>query len=222
MTRIIRVSCAPDSPPALRKALAHSLDELLDQAAEVYRTHKRSTVGRVTLAGNELVVKRFNAPGLYARARRMVSISPARRAWRNASLLLQLGIPTPRNLACIQTVAHGLQPVSYLVTEHVEGTSSERFFADPDIPDDIKRRVAERILDAVTRLHDHGYIHGDLKGRNIIVRGELPYFIDLDTIQRRHLAFNQRSGVRKDFARLFRTVPGIREATDSHSAITAG
>ncbi|MDN3517877.1 lipopolysaccharide kinase InaA family protein [Aquisalimonas lutea] len=165
--------------------------------------------------GIDLVLKRFNAPDVPTRLRRLISPSPARRAWRNAFVLQRLGIATPRPLACIQALTQTLRPVSYLAVEHVPGLSAEAFFLDPDSPVDLKQAVAARIVESVCRLHGAGYIHGDLKGRNIIIHEATPYFIDLDSVRRRMLPPNRRRGTCKDLARLFSTVPAIREQIDT-------
>lgn len=218
MSHIVRSTWAAETPLSLRKALGASLDANIRQSAEVFRTHQRSTVVRVCVRNSDFIVKRFNAPTFYIRFRRLLTTNPARRAWNNTRIVEKLGIATPRNIACIQTLTNDLRPISYLISEYIPGTPSDVYFADDSISTERKHRTAEAIVNSITRLHVAGYIHGDLKGRNILIHNDTPYFIDLDTLQLRRISLNRNRGIRRDYDRLKRTVPEISMVLDSSSS----
>jgi len=218
----IGLKWAEDVPDPFQRAIFRALERFPANALETFRTHRRSTVGRVSIDGQSLVIKRYNAPNTYTRLRRMVGPSPPRKAWVNACILHRLGIATPRVL-CVVTV--GLQgrrrPGAYLVTEYLPAQPSDAFFGSADISVERKRIVASRLLEAIRQLHVHGFVHGDLKGKNILVREDVPYFIDLDTLGRRWLALNRSRGVSKDYARLHETIPLLHEYGESSVNLTS-
>lgn len=210
----IGLKWADTVPEQTRTAVLEALGRFPMNAMEIYWTHRRSTVGRVSIDDQCFVIKRYNALKWSTRLRRMFGVSPAGRAWRNAAVVQQLGIATPRVVG-IATVGpwRSLPPGAYLVTEHLQGHASDTFLDSADIPAVRKEIVADRILQAVQRLHAHGYVHGDLKAKNILVCDDVPYFIDLDTVGRRR--FTGRRGRAKDYARLLQTTPSLLEYADS-------
>ena len=201
-------------PEQTRTAVLDALDRFPASAVEIYWTHQRSTVGRVSIGDQCFVIKRYNAPKRSAKLRRMFGMSPAGRAWRNAAVMQRLGIATPRVIGIVTGWPWaGWRRGVCLVTEHLEGQASDTFLGSAHIPVERKRMVAARILQAVQRLHACGYVHGDLKARNILVCDDVPYFIDLDTLGRRRLT--GRRGRAKDYARLIQTTPSLLEYAGS-------
>lgn len=201
----------PGVATALREAVEDALPTL-DEAQGRFRTHKRSTVVRATLAGTDVVIKRFNPQTLAKRMKLLVLPNPALRAWRNAAVVTGCGLHTARPIGCIsRRDGNGLLR-HYLITDYLSGPSAEAYFRDETIPAAARAAAAERILEALRTLHQAGYVHGDLKGRNIILQDGAPCFIDLDSLMYRWPAPVLRHWVRKDYARLTATVPTLAEA----------
>ncbi|MDZ7811079.1 MAG: lipopolysaccharide kinase InaA family protein [Arhodomonas sp.] len=107
------------------------------------------------------------------------------------------------------------------VSEYLEGRPSDGFFRCRDVTVQRKRVVAYRILQAIRHLHANGYVHGDLKGKNILVRDDVPYFIDLDTLRQRWLGANRGRGISKDYARLIQTDPIVTAVRGSRAGPTS-
>jgi len=203
-------------PEQAQGAILEALERFPTNAVETYWTHRRSTVGRVSIDGRSFLIKRYNAAKPSARLRRLLGVNPARRAWKSATVMGQLGIATPAVLGIVTAGRRGrLRPGTYLVTEYLPAQTSDVFLGAGLIPRERKRAVADRILQAVQRLHRHGYVHGDLKGKNILVSDDVPYFIDLDTLGRPRWGFSRRRGQKNDCARLFRTNPLLLQYADS-------
>ncbi|MEX0732338.1 MAG: lipopolysaccharide kinase InaA family protein [Aquisalimonadaceae bacterium] len=182
-----------------------ALDACLDASEQRFRTHRRSTVARTWLGDHHVVIKRFNLPDTLTRLKRMVSRTPARQSWINAQRLLAMDIATPTPISCVERRYGPLRGESYLITAHVVGYGLDQFFSDPAIDDARKTRVGEKVLEIVARLHRSGYIHGDLKARNILVRNDQPLMIDLDTVEYRWFPGRLRRGITDDIDRLMST-----------------
>lgn len=192
----------------LRDAVEQALPGL-DAAPGQFRTHKRSTVVRATLAGTDVVIKRYNPQTLAKRIKLLVLPNPALRAWRNARVLTHRGLHTAPPIACLSRRSGNGAMRHYLITEYLPGPSAETYFRDDTISADARVATAARILEALQTLHRAGYVHGDLKGRNIILRDGVPHFIDLDSLMYKWPAPVLRHWIRKDYVRLMGTVPAL-------------
>jgi predicted Ser/Thr protein kinase len=61
---------------------------------------------------------------------------------------------------------------AYIVMEYVEGLPLADLIPEGGMPLEQVKRYAEQICDALAFAHEHGTLHGDLKGSNIIVNPE--------------------------------------------------
>jgi len=211
----IDLKWADTVPEQTRTAVIEALERFPANALETYQTHRRSTVGRVSIGGCWFVIKRYNVPKPSTRLRLVLGVSPAGRAWKNAAVARQIGIATPLvvGIATVGPWGH-LQPGAYLVTEYLQAQTIDMFLESAQMSVERKRTVADRVLQAVQRLHAHGYVHGDLKAKNILVSNDVPYFIDLDTVGRPLLRCNRRRGMAQDYERLFLTNPLLLDYAD--------
>lgn len=195
---------------ARRPGIKHALSAFPNNAEAVFRTHDRSTVGRVSINNQPVLIKRYNANRPIPLLGGRLAAIPARRAMGNARVLNRLGIGTPAVL-CLAREISGWKTgrYVYLVTEHLEALSLGEYFRATDISEASKASVSARLLAALSRLHGARYVHRDLKGRNVLIHDGEPYLIDLDTLRRRWFSVSRRRGVRKDYQRLLKTVPEL-------------
>lgn len=183
-----------------------AMDACLNTAEERFRTNRRSTVARVRVAGHDLVIKRFNTRNATSWLKRQFPPTPARRSWQSALVLLGMGIATPTPVAYVERRFGPFRGVSYLVTEHLDGRELNEFLADATVSEGRKVEVTSELVTLISRLHFAGYVHGDLKARNVLIREDIPVIIDLDSLNRRWLAPRLRRGIRNDLARLSKTI----------------
>lgn len=193
---------ASELSTVLRHAIEARKDTLLDQWKESYPTHGQSTVVHAVMGGRDVIVKRFNAATLRSWCKRMAGSDKAVRSWRNAQRLLALGLKTGRPLARMTPDRARLHAVSYLVLEYIPGVRADHYLRSPDVSHERKTRVALRIVEAVWHMHSAGLVHRDLKGKNLLIHEEQPWFIDLDPLRRPVARPVLNHGMAKDRRRL--------------------
>lgn len=233
----MRIHWHPSVGDDVRQALLRHQNDPLALAGRTFRTNPRSSVGHAQLGDTAVIIKRFNTPTLLVRVKRILGPSLAWRAWRNAAVLQRLGIATPQPLARLESGRWRLRPVSVLVQEYAAGVAGDVYFADPTVPLEVRQRAAARLAEQVARLHAAGYIHGDLKPKNVLIDAGRPCLIDLDSMHRRRLRVNLTRGIDKDRRRLQEiftrlqppagaapahspsTVPGASSAQSATSAV---
>ena len=155
------------------------VDALMEQG-QVLKRGNTSFVSRITLAGRDLVVKRYNHKGLWHSLRHTIKGSRARRCWLHAHRLTMLGVKTPAPVAFIECLHGPLVWQSYFITEYVEGRTLHDFLRDDRNSEEQKRHALENLRREIDRLAQHRITHGDLKHTNILVTTTGLYLTDLD------------------------------------------
>lgn len=142
-----------------------------------------SRLEKVKINARYYYVKTYTKPGKHLR--RFIGRSRIRAEWENLQLFEKLGIPTPKIVAYGQEKRNGMFHKGAMVTEEIPNTTDLAAVAQMrgHLLDDRTwtRKIADQIADCTGRLHEIGFIHSDLKWRNILVTlGKEPqiYFID--------------------------------------------
>jgi len=96
--------------------------------------------------------------------------------WENLLYFSQLDIPIPRIVAYGQIKRHGRFKIGALITEEVSHSDDLQSLAKKN-PQKFRDRswvkaILRQTADYTSRLHRHGFIHWDLKWRNILVSTE--------------------------------------------------
>ncbi|KJH79360.1 serine/threonine protein kinase [Pseudomonas sp. KSR10] len=165
-----------------------------------------STVARVDVLGEALVIKRYNIKNLAHWLKRCWRPSRAWHSWVEAHRLDMLGIATPQPLAVIETRRWGLRGRSYLITEYVSGQDIiARFEPYVDAtPPERELLALEQLFAALIR---ERISHGDLKGTNLLWRDGCWALIDLDALRQHRSVAKFRQAFAKDRDRLLRNWP---------------
>jgi tRNA A-37 threonylcarbamoyl transferase component Bud32 len=168
-------------PEALR--LFKSLDDTFSLAGEIVKKGDLSDLMLVRTSKQTYYVKRYYKAG--RRLRRLIGTSRLRGEWKNLQRFAAWGIQSA------PLIGHGRERTCLifqrgaLITKELEETTDlaktaridSDFFRNREQVETVSRKVA-----AYTRaMHDHGFIHGDLKWRNILIRRNQPehvYLID--------------------------------------------
>ncbi len=177
---------------------------VLALTGEVINANPMSSLTRVCVDRRRYYVKIYEGGG--RGLRRHLGRSRVRAEWQNLMFFRSIGVPTAR------VVAYGEQSglvgdrKGALVTEEIPDTvdlasmarQAHPLFGDADWVDAVVRRLACHIR----TLHEHSFIHNDLKWRNILVefsRDPEVYIIDCPLGRRLYGPFYRR-GVIKDLA----------------------
>lgn len=148
------------------------------------------------------LLRRSNYAKRSAQRRDFFRIAASVRAFRNALALEAAGMPTPRPLAAGVEREFGVPQTGYLLTEEVPGALTLASLAQSEAG--APRTVLHAVAEAIARLHERGFIHGDLTINNILLDATgRPWFVDLERTRRVRGPVNWRQAV-EDFHRLAR------------------
>lgn len=183
------------------RSIFGSIESCLKQTGQKISADPLSFVIRATVNGHNYYVKQYHHRG--KGVRRFIGRSRAKGEWSNLLYFSSLGIPTPR------IVAYGQQKINerkleVLVTAEVEESKDLATLAQQQ-PEQFRNRAwcyttMTQIADYTRRLHDQGFVHWDLKWRNILIQEDtVPkvYFFDCP-LGRRWYAWLKYRGAIKD------------------------
>lgn len=161
---------SPDANPAERRAFA-SLDTTIARRGEPINASKLSHLQRVEVDGRRYYVKVYHYAG--RNLRRFVGRSRVRSEWRNQSRFGGFGIPSARIVAFGERRGFGAAHQGTIVTEEVGDTVDlwELVNKHPEQAGRVTwmKRVIDRLAQHVRSMHQHRFVHNDLKFRNILV-----------------------------------------------------
>jgi tRNA A-37 threonylcarbamoyl transferase component Bud32 len=138
-----------------------------------------ATVVRATLAGQDVVIKRYNLKNWRHAIDRSVRPSRAWNAWRAAHLLEYCGLQTPGPLLLLERRIGILRRHAYLITAMEQGEELLDVYN--------KREPEPHELDEIgsifSTLRETGIHHGDLKATNLMLTERGVTLIDLDVLK---------------------------------------
>ena len=162
-------------------SIISGIDPLLESGT-IIKTDRATTVAKVTVAGRDVIIKRYNNQGFLNSLKYTLAGSRARRVWRETYLLQQLEIATPSALAYFDVFHRGRVIRSYLINEFCPAPILHYLLLDKLISITDWPAIADKVRQLLCRLHAKGVTHGDIKNSNIIYdEGEL-ILIDLDSL----------------------------------------
>lgn len=172
-----------------------------DSAMRVIKQDQTTTVGVISMAGRDYVVKRYNRKSIGYRLMHVLRSTRAKIAWEGAHRLLWRGIHTPKPIAMITCRAGFLPGESYFVSEYLPGTLTSDYFKPRQLDVAAGQRVADEISQVLDTLVSHKIEHGDLKATNVLIHEAGIALLDLDAVRfyRSHFWFRWRAN--KDHAR---------------------
>jgi hypothetical protein len=158
---------------------------LASPRARVLKESARTTVAVVTIAGADLVLKRFREIGPTRVFDVLALGSGAMRVWTGAARLRQAGFAAPEIVAVLERRRLGICVASCAVSRWVPGEPLDQLWR-------MRRGAARRTLtvafaDWLRRLHAARLYPQDLRGANVLVTGgDDPEFVlvDLDRVRR--------------------------------------
>lgn len=204
-----------------------SLDKVMKLKGEQITKDSLSRVILVTVGSCRYYVKLYYSGG--KGLRRYLGRSRARSEWENLKYFDSLKIQTPKLVAYGEDVRFGVFRRGALITEEVANVDDLACLARQGSPRLLEkvwiRKVMVQIASYTKRLHDAGFVHKDLKWRNILVtRSDNPrvFFFDCPS-GRREYGFLLERGILKDLACLDKVAKGrlpVRERLWFYKAYT--
>ena len=133
-----------------------------------------SDVIKVNIEGTNYYVKRYTSGG--NGLRRYAGRSRIRAEWENMLLFHELGVPAAKVVAYGEQKSFTMLKRGVLITEEVKNTLdlAEIVYRDVDFLKDKSwvNSIIEQVATAASKLHKNGFVHNDLKWRNILVTQE--------------------------------------------------
>lgn len=179
---------------------------------------------RVTHAGREYFLKRYNCGGWAYRLKNAFRRSRARRSWLAVRRFVERQVPTPAPLLCLEERRLRLLGRSFLLFPFIAGEAGSFLDLWPRLTGTQRHECLSRLGEIVGRMHHRGLLHGDLNWRNILAAREGGglrfYLVDLDG-SRLVTTMSQRQAVR-DLDHFLRDLersgagPELREAFLGH------
>lgn len=187
-----------------------SLDDYLNDSDRNIKNGRTCTVAKAMLAGQEVVIKRYNLKSFWHGFNRAFRPSRAAVSWANAHRLQVSNISTPAPIALVEERFGVLRRRAYYVSAYVEAPDIVQFFIqEQDIK--VKKQVAYEVALLFYRLHLLRISHGDCKASNIIILDKKPMLLDLDSMRDQPWRFEYQHI--KDLKRFMRNWCSDIEAT---------
>ncbi|MBN1140336.1 MAG: heptose kinase [Deltaproteobacteria bacterium] len=171
----------------------------------------RGIMGRAQIGSETLYIKRFKAPG--KKFFRFLVKSKARKEYENQLFFRKLAINIPEILFFQE---QGLiRRRAVLVTREIPQTVTLlEALAQPSGSRSLVQGTLKNLAGIVRRLHDNGFVHNDLRLRNVLIQGERLFLIDCPNgMKLGHVPFFFRRRKIKDLALLYEDAKGVLSGT---------
>ncbi|MFT4636067.1 MAG: tRNA A-37 threonylcarbamoyl transferase component Bud32 [Arenicella sp.] len=185
---------------------AKLLNQLLLDTDAAFKHDRTTTVSRVELAGELMVLKRYNPRNQWHKIKRALRRSRARRCWQMSYAFSEAGLNVAAPILMLEDRFGPFRLNAYFVNEFLEG--QELMTLLPSMDDAQQLKVAEAINDAFEKLKAARLTHGDLKASNLMWSNDRLYFIDLDAAQQHRNSVTWLKGHNKDRKRFLKNWQG--------------
>lgn len=180
-------------------------ESLMQQANQILKAGRSSTVIKTTINGRDYVIKRYNVKNMWHFLRRMFRPTRAYATWRMAHKLILFGVPTAKPIAFLEKRMFGLRTVSYSISEYVKGPDAQHFFSTHATDDIDTVRLIKKVTALLKSFANLKITHGDLKLTNILIDEKgIPMLIDLDGTVEHNSDFALRRIFKKEIKRFLR------------------
>ena len=153
---------------------------LLDKAAN-FKNGNTCTVAKASVAGGDVVIKRYNIKNFWHGLNRALRSTRAAKSWANAYRLMISGILTPAPIALVEERWGCLRHRAYFVSAYVEAPDAQQYFAQT-VSLQAKKTVAQNLAALFYKMYLLRFAHGDCKATNIKIVDGAPLLIDLDSM----------------------------------------
>ncbi len=186
----------------LAEKLWHAPDELM-ALGEPLQDKERCLVVRLCDGPDLIVVKHHNWGGSWKTFCKSLRTPQARQSFLDGVFLSEAGVRTPQPLALVERKLGPFGRDSYLLTEHVRGTSLYRWIRFEHPPLELVRHVIDQVVGLCARLVELRVSHNDLKPENLMIdpAGQV-WLIDLEKMRRHDSLPPARVRLLEDLVRL--------------------
>ncbi len=192
------------------KALLENPDTAFENAGEnLLKAGNSATVVLCEIDGRKFVIKRYNMKNFFHAFRRAFKRTRADISWRSAHMLVKNDIRTGLPAAFKEKRFGPFRNTAFFICEYVSGENARTLF--PKMAQADLESMAEKITALFEKFERMKISHGDMKATNIIIHGEQPYLIDLDSMQQHRSAAGFKKAFKKDVKRFLQNWEGHPE-----------
>jgi tRNA A-37 threonylcarbamoyl transferase component Bud32 len=185
---------------------AKLLNQLLLNIDAAFKHDRTTTVSRVELVGEPMVLKRYNPRNQWHKIKRALRRSRARRCWQMSYAFSEAGLNVATPILMLEDRFGPFRLNAYFLNEFLDG--QELMTLLPSMNQAQQLKVAEAIDDAFEKLKAARLTHGDLKASNLMWCNDRLYFIDLDAAQQHRNPVTWLKGHNKDRKRFLKNWQG--------------
>ncbi len=169
----------------MQALLADPDDYMRRGHAKIIQDNFKSKIASLEIGKVKAIIKIHNYKSTWHRIKRFFRRTRASKSWHYSFLFNENGIATPRPIAFKETRIGPLRGGSYFIYEWVDGINGEEYFIKHEKNAE-KIQKAIRAIVAITRkIKDLGIIHGDIRLKNMIFRGDEIFLTDFDDTKAR-------------------------------------
>lgn len=161
----------------LRAALQGDIDTLM-QTGVVLKNDKTTTVVRVNIAGDDIIIKRYNARSAWHRVKRALRQSRAQRCWLMSQRFHQVGLHVAQPLAMVERRWGPFCSDAYFIAENVSGEELLAWLPQQTVA--VQTQVSQQMQRVFALFQAHRLSHGDMKATNLLWQQDRVVMLDLD------------------------------------------
>jgi tRNA A-37 threonylcarbamoyl transferase component Bud32 len=180
--------------PEFRRMLSHVHELLMERKISIFKEREDRIYGIIAPEVYGGTHPLFLKLDIYTRKIRIkkwlknyVMRSRAEKSWKAAWDLIRIGLQTPTPVAFLEKRRWGGLHEALSLTEYLEGASPLQKLWDHGVPFHKRKSLSLLVAGRVAYLHQSGWVHGDLKPSNLLMRREKEgeydlYFTDLESL----------------------------------------
>ena len=160
------------------------LDGILEaaDADDILKDDRTTTVSKVVIDGQSLILKRYNARNHWHTVKRAFRKSRARRCWKMSFEFKRAGLNVSEPVMMFEDRYILVRKDAYFANRLLSG--DELLTKLPDMSEPEKQQVKAAIFQAFKTMAQAKISHGDMKATNLLWVDQQLYFIDLDAAKK--------------------------------------
>jgi serine/threonine-protein kinase RIO1 len=204
-------------------ALLVALNERVEGADKYFKNDPgdTTTVAKVSLKGENYVVKRYNFRSIWHKIKLQFRKSHGFRSFYYAHFIKELGIPTIEPIAVIQKKSSFLKLESYFISYYEEGIPASYYFSDHSEHKETWSKTIHEMIKITGLLQENQIYHADYQFGNFIVVNAIPFLLDFDHIKQIQSKRRFQHLKRKDIRNFNRQLVRNKLALEAFTAVTA-
>jgi tRNA A-37 threonylcarbamoyl transferase component Bud32 len=153
--------------------------------AKIIQNNFKNKIVYLEIGKIPAIIKIHNYKSIWHKIKRYVRRTRASRSWHYSILFNENGIRTPRPIAYKETRIGPLRGDSCFIYEWVDGINGEQYFVNNQRNVEKIKKAIKSILEITKKIKNLGLIHGDIRLKNMVFRGDEIFLTDFDDTKKR-------------------------------------